>query len=151
LLGRGFDYLSDELGVIDPATSLAQPFPKLISLAPDALETISGLREALEGPGRADARTALLVDPTDLNAAVGAPGPVRAFVFPSFDRGGTPRLIRLSRSESVRRMAELSFNLYRFKEQGVVVLSRMAGQATAFALDGGSIGQRADLLSDRLA
>ncbi len=150
LLSRGFDYLSDELGVIDPDTSRAHPFPKLISLAPDALETIPGLRGLLEGRGRPTAGvTELLIGPQDLGAVVGAPGVVRSLVFPSFDRAGSPRLIRLSRSEAVRRMAELSFNLYRFGERGVVLLSRIADHATSFALEGGSIRERADLLADR--
>lgn len=151
LLQRGFDYLSDELGAIDPVTERVYAFPKWISLSPAALESLPGLQERLaardeipEGPnGR-------VVRPADLDAAVAGPSTIRRLVFPSFDRAGPPRLSELTRAEAVRRMAELSFNLYRYEERGVVLLSRIADGATAYALDGGTIAERADLLAELL-
>jgi hypothetical protein len=47
-------------------------------------------------------------------------------------------------------MAESSFNLYRYGERGVVLLSRIAAGAPAFELRGGTPADRADLISDRL-
>jgi hypothetical protein len=57
----------------------------------------------------------------------------------------------LSKAEAVKRMAELSFNLYRFKERGVVLLSRIADRAQAYQLDGGSVRERAVLLAERFS
>jgi hypothetical protein len=150
LLGRGFDYLSDELGAIDPVTERAFPFAKLISLAPDAIDAMPEIERRRGGPGNPpDGRDAGLA-PADLGASVAPASDVRWLVFPSFDRGGPPRLMELPRAEAVRRMAELSFNLYRYEERGVVLLSRIADRARAFALEGGTITERADLLAEQL-
>jgi hypothetical protein len=46
-------------------------------------------------------------------------------------------------------MARYSFNLYRYEARGVVLLSRIAAEAEAFELAGGSVLERAELLSAR--
>ena len=51
LLSAGCSYLSDELGSIDPVTTRAYPYEKLISLDQAALAFFPGLEERLEGPG----------------------------------------------------------------------------------------------------
>jgi hypothetical protein len=151
LLRRGFDYLSDELGAIDPVTERAYGFPKWISLSPAAVDAFPGLRERLDDrPGIPESANVRVVRPEDLDATVATPSHVRSIVFPSFDREGSPRLTTLARSEAVRRMAELSFNLYRYEERGVVLLSRIADDAAAFSLEGGTIMERADLIAERL-
>ena len=150
LLELGFDYLSDELGAIDPVTQHAYPFPKRISLDPDSLAFYPGLRERLgDRQGISEGLAGRFVRPDDLGASVAGPCDVRWLVFPSGDRDGSPRLSPLSKAEAVKRMAELSFNLYRFKERGVVLLSRIADRAEAYQLDGGSVRERAALLAER--
>jgi hypothetical protein len=152
LLGAGFDYLSDELGVIDPVTERAYPFPKRLSLAPATLDLLPGLPAGLsDRAGEFEGRDVRSLRAEDLGADVAEPEPVRWLVFPSLDREGSPRLSPLPRAEAVRRMAELSFNLYRYDERGLVLLSRIAERATAFALDGGSIVERTQLLAERLS
>jgi hypothetical protein len=47
-------------------------------------------------------------------------------------------------------MAANCLNLYRFGDAGVVLLSRIAKDADAFRLRGGSLGERIELLSDQL-
>ncbi len=150
LLGLGFDYLSDELGVIGPEDRLAHPFPKRISLDPDPGLDRSRESRADEGTDDLVALAARFVAPEDLGGSIGKPSAVRWLVFPSFDRNGPPRLTSLPRAEAVRRMAALSFNLYRYAERGVVLLSQIADGAQAFGLDGGSIEERAELLSERM-
>jgi hypothetical protein len=46
-------------------------------------------------------------------------------------------------------MAANCFNLHRYRERGVIVLSRVAERAEAFLLEGGTAGDRAELLADR--
>jgi hypothetical protein len=48
-------------------------------------------------------------------------------------------------------MAANCFNLYRYGERGVVLLSRIARDAEAFRLTGGSISERVGLLCDHIA
>src|SRR5688572_177634 len=45
LLLQGFDYLSDELGALDPVTARALPFPKRITLDQDSLRFFPGLED----------------------------------------------------------------------------------------------------------
>jgi hypothetical protein len=44
-------------------------------------------------------------------------------------------------------MARYSFNLYRYEARGVVLLSRVAADAEAFELAGGSVQERAEILA----
>ena len=151
LLELGFGYLSDELGAIDPVTGRAYPFPKRISLDEDALEHFDGLRERLVD--RTEAGVTLpqrYVRPEDLGAGVAEAASPRWIVFLGMERSGPPRLEPIPRAEAVRRMATNCFNLYRYQERGVVLLTRVAQEAEAFELRGGTPRERAALLSERL-
>lgn len=151
LLEKGFSYLSDDLGAIDPVTERAYPFPKRIKLIPDALGSFPGLEERLEDrkfvPFRLWER---FVRPEDVGAQVAAPASIRWLVFPTTDFDGPPRLLPMSKAVSVKEMAANCFNLYRYGERGVVLLTRIAQEAQAFTLEGGSLRERVELLTDRL-
>ncbi len=151
LLELGFGYLSDELGAIDPVTGRAYPFPKRISLDEDALEHFGGLRERLVD--RTEGRVSLpqrYVRPEDLGAGVAEAAPPSWIVFLGFERSGPPRLEPVPRADAVRRMATNCFNLYRYQDRGVVLLTRVAQEAEAFELHGGTPRERAALLAERL-
>ena len=151
LLMNGFEYLSDELGAIDPVTTKAYPFQKRIALDPEALAHFPGLEERLDDRGSLS--TGLrqrYVRPEDLSARVATPSPVRSAVFVGSDRSGSPRLTPISRAESVQRMVPHCFNLDRHRERGMVLLSRVAAGATAYTLEGGSPRERATLLAEHL-
>jgi hypothetical protein len=91
------------------------------------------------------------VRPEDVEAEVAGPTPVGWIVFPSDDFEGQARLEPVSKAGSVEAMAANSFNLYRYGDRGVVLLSRIAKDAEAFELVGGSIQDRVDLIVDRLS
>ena len=151
LLLEGFAYLSDELGAIDPVTTRAYPFEKRIALDPEALAHFPGLEGHLDdaGPLSAGLRQRY-VRPEDVGTTVGGPTPVGSVVFLGSDRSGPPRLTEVTRAESVTRMVPHCFNLDRHAERGMVLLSRLAAGAGAFALEGGTPGERAALLAERL-
>ena len=152
LLQAGFSYLSDELGVIDPVTERAHPFPKRIKVDPTAFDLFPGLEARLQDRAAVPFRLwERYVRPEDVGAAVGGPSEVGALVFLSPDWAGPPRLEPITRAEAVTRMAAACFNLYRYGERGVVLLSRVAGRARAFELSGGTPAERAGLICDRLA
>jgi hypothetical protein len=152
LLRAGFSYLSDELGAIDPVTGRAHPFPKRIKLAPTALPFFPGLEGALRDRDLVPFRLwERYIGPEDVGATVAEPSVIRWLVFPTADWEGPARLEPIAQSEAARRMAASSFNLYRYGERGVVLLTRIAEQATAFELRGGTPADRAELISDRLA
>lgn len=151
LMASGFDYLSDEVGAIDPVTGRIYPFPKRVQLEPETLEFFPGLAERLDDRrGLTERLTARFVRPEDLGVRFGQPVPPRWIVFPEADRTGTPRLESVSRSAAVERMAENCSNLYRYGERGVILLSRVARAAEAFRLSGGTPKERAELLAERL-
>ena len=79
------------------------------------------------------------------------PSPVRAIVVPVAEFDGPPRLERLSSAAAVETMAASSFNLFRYGERGVVLLSRIAKDAEAFHLIGGTPRERGALLQERFA
>ena len=151
LLEKRFSYLSDDLAAIDSVTERAYPFPKRIKLIPDALGSFPGLEERLEDrkfvPFRLWERFAR---PEDVGAQVADPASIRWLVFPTTDFDGPPRLLPMSKAVSVKEMAANCFNLYRYGERGVVLLTRIAQEAQAFRLEGGSLRERVDLLTDRL-
>jgi hypothetical protein len=151
LMGQGFDYLSDEVGAIDPITGRVYPFPKRVQVQPDSLGFFPGLEERLDDRrGLTGQLLARFVRPEDIGARFGGPAPTRWIVFPERDRTGPPRLEQLSKAAAVERMAENSSNLYRYGERGVILLSRVARDAEAFSLSGGNPKERAELLAERL-
>lgn len=151
LLEAGCSYLSDEFGAIDPVTGQVYPLEKRISLDQRSLRFFTGLEDRLEDRrGGSEHLRQRYVRPEDLDATVAGPAVPRWLVFPTGDREGAPRLLPLPRAEAVNRLAACSFNLYRYGERGVVLLSRLAEAAEAFQLDGGTPPERAALLSRRL-
>jgi hypothetical protein len=152
LLDGGYDYLSDELGAIDPITGRAYPFPKNLSFADDSLAFFPELAARLgdrsgDGP-RLYQRT---VRPEELGARVAGPSPVGAVVFLENDHEGPARLMPIAKAAAVKDMAANAFNLYRYEERGVVLLSRIAEEAKAFRLAGGTPRERATLIGERLS
>jgi hypothetical protein len=149
LLNLGFRYLSDEAGVIDPVTGHAYPFPKHLSLDMGTVRLFPGLEDRLQDRGTplSDRLEGRFVRPEDLAAEVGAPAAIRWLIFPTPERDGPPRLTPIPTSEAATRMARYSFNLYRYEARGVVLLSRVAADAEAFELTGGSVRERAELLA----
>jgi hypothetical protein len=151
LMAAGFDYLSDEVGAIDPVSGRVYPFPKRVQLDPETLEFFPGLAERLDDrQGLTGRLLARFIRPDDVGARFGQPAPPRWIVFLEPDRSGAPRLEPVTTSAAVERMAENSSNLYRYGERGVILLSRVARDAEAFSLSGGNPKERADLLAGRL-
>jgi hypothetical protein len=151
LLEAGFSYLTDDVGALDPVTARAYPFPKRIKLLPDALAYFPGLEDKIEDRREVPFRQwERFARPEDVGAQISGPEPVRWLVFPSPDFEGPPRLLPMTKAESVELMAANCFNLYRYAERGVVLLSRVAAGAEAFRLEGGSLPDRIGLLAEEL-
>ena len=88
--------------------------------------------------------------PQDLGTVAGTPGTVRWIVFPQPVWGGPPRLSSISSAGAVERMAGACFNMYRYGHRGVTMLARIAREAKAYTLEGGSPLDRAAVLSEEL-
>lgn len=152
LLEAGFDYLSDELGAIDPVTGGIYPYPKRIWVTDGSLEFFPGLAERLhDREGLSAGLLKRYIRPADLDAAVGTAGPVRLVVFPTSDHHGPPRLTRMSRAETVHQLAANTFNMPTYGERGLARLSQIAREAQAFRLDGGTPRERASSIAELIA
>lgn len=150
MLEAGFGYLSDEFGAVDPITGAIYPVPKRISIGWEAMRHFPGLAERLRD--RDDPQIALpqrFVRPEDVGSAVSGPASPRAIVVPVPEFDGPPRLESLSSAAAVEAMAASCFNLYRYGERGVILLSRVAKEAPAFRLLGGTPRERAAFLRER--
>ena len=151
LLESGSSYLSDDLAPLDPVTQRVYPFPKRIKLIPDALEFFPGLEERLGDRDLPFRQFERFIRPEDVGADVAEPAGVRWIVFPTSEFEGPPTLEPITKAESMKELAANCLNLYRFGEAGVVFLSRIAKDADAFRLRGGSLRERIALLSERLS
>jgi hypothetical protein len=150
LLRAGWRYLSDEVAALDPISGRVYPFPKFLYLDQTSVDLFPGLDDRLEDrDGLSRGRLDRTVRPGDLGAEVSGPVPPRALVFLGQDRGGAPRLSPIPSADAVQRMAANCFNLHRYGDRGVVFLSRIATEAAAFSIDGGTALERADLLTER--
>ncbi|MDQ3916848.1 MAG: hypothetical protein M3323_16220 [Actinomycetota bacterium] len=149
LLRSGWGYLSDELGSIDPVTGRIYAFPKLISLDAATLGFFPGLAESLPD-GSATPLPERFLAPEDVGSSVAAPAAPRWIVFPTKEWKGDARLTPVTSAAAVERMAKNSFNLYRYGERGVILLSRTAAAAQSFELTGGTPAERAELLTREL-
>jgi hypothetical protein len=151
LLDLGFGYLSDEFGVLDPVTLRAYPLHKHIKLDRDGLRLLPGLEERLnDRKGLSAQLPERFVRAQDLGAGLAGPAFPRWLVFPTPDWDGPPRLERIGRAQAVEDMAAACFNLHLYGDRGVVMLSRIAQEAEAFRLYGGSPHERAALLAEEL-
>jgi hypothetical protein len=151
LLEQGFDYLSDEFGAIDPVTGNAYPVPKRVSLGWHSLSMFPGLDERLaDRHGLNRSVPTRFVRPEDVGSTPSPGGTVRWLVFPAPVFDGPARLVPMSPAEAVKVMAECSFNLFRYQERGVILLSRIAEGASAFRLEGGTPQARAELIASKL-
>jgi hypothetical protein len=149
MLREGFSYLSDELGVIDPVTARAYPFPRLLRLDQQTVRQFPGLENRLEDlKGRGGDEFDRFVRLEDLDAAVASPSRIQDLVFLSDARDGAPRLKELTKAEAVERMAANCMNLYRYGDRGVILFSRIASDARSYLLEGGTALERARLLAD---
>lgn len=128
----GFDYLTDEAVAIDPATLLAQPYPKALSVDEGSWEALADLQpahaELVDGQWQVPARD---IRP----GAVAAPAPVGFVVAPTYGRDATTRLEPMSRGQMLVHLADSTFRLQDAPQRNLDVLSRMLQHANCYRLE----------------
>lgn len=151
LLHAGAQYLSDELGAIDPVTRKVYPYPKRITLDQESLRFFPGLEERLQDrAGVMEVLRQRYVRPEDCGSTVAAPAPLGAVVFPTPERDGPPRLEPVPASEAAYLLAANARNLYRYERRGVLMLAEACAEAGTYRLSGGTPRERAELLVEEL-
>jgi HprK-related kinase A len=152
LLGRnGWRFMGDEFVLIDPVTSHAVPYPRMISLKNEAITAMekaapdARFGPLMQGTPKGDIRH--LVPPIDAIQAMDQSAPPALLLFPSF---GHPRAVReLGLGETFMRMTQASTNYVALGEVGFTTMTRFIKQVPARAIDYQS-GDEAIALVDQL-
>ena len=134
LAERGWRFMGDEFALIDPASGLAFPFPRPVSLKNESLAAIPAGRVTgplLSGTPKGDIRH-VAPDPAAI-AAMDEPARPALLLFPRF---GFPSAIRpLPPAECFVRLTQASTNYVAMGEPGFRALTRLRAEVPAVAVD----------------
>jgi hypothetical protein len=145
LTRAGFDYLSDEASVIDPATLELLPYPRAIRMERSSVEAVFDVATD-DPPGRFGKFYHLA--PDDIRrGSIGGPCPVRFVVAPMFDASGGTTLEPMSRAEGLVTLAENALNLKSIGSPGFRVLERLLADVACYRLRIADLGEGVDLVS----
>lgn len=111
---RGWRLLSDEFGVVVPATLEVLPFPRPPALKNESIEVMRRFApDAFIGPTFAKTRKGAVAHLRVADASVRRarePASIAAVVFPDFQAGAAPAVRKLSQSAAFLKLAHNAFN-----------------------------------------
>ena len=147
LVRAGFDYLSDEAALIDPASAWLHPFPRALWMQTPTVELLGRSGDGV--PDLEEGRFHYQVPPHDLRSgSIGNACPVRFIVAPRYEAGTATEATSMTRAETVRMLAQNSFNFPRFGARGLDVLHRLVAGARCFRLRVGDLESAVAAVSD---
>lgn len=150
LAGRGWQLLSDEHAIFDPATRRVVPVPRPISLKNESIDLIRSIYpDAVLSPEVLDTHKGKIAhlkpsaaSVTNVAAAV-KPAWV---VFPTFGQGASDELLPANQGESLIQLAENAFNYQLHGGEGFRLLADVIEASGTYHLSYGSVGAAADLI-----
>lgn len=146
----GWRLFGDEFAMINPATGLAVPFPRPISLKNQSIDLMTGRvpagRLSRRYEGTPKGTLAYLIPPPDAIRRMDEPARPRAVVFPQFRRGGEPQLVRISTAEAHIRLVASSTNYEMLGEAGFRVLANMLHTCPAYRIEYASLDEAVELV-----
>ena len=138
LLGiNGWRFMGDEFALIDPATSEAVPYPRLISLKNEAIASMqhhaagATFGPLMTGTPKGDIRH--LVPPSDAIARMAERAKPALLLFPRY--GYEPAIREVPPSETFIRLTQASTNYVALGEAGFEALSKFVQDVPARAID----------------
>lgn len=150
LVSRGWDYLSDEFGLIDPTTLAAWPYPKAICIKHGSFPVLeqAGLRlDACKEYDKGYKGRVKLIRAQDIRphpTPMGAP--IRMVLFPRFARRRDPIVTQVSPAQAVFRMLGASFSFARFRGEAVALLASVARRAACHQIESGDLDLTCDVI-----
>lgn len=142
LTAAGFDYLTDEVALIDPVSLRLHPYPKPLWMDDDSVEAVRRLlgdSRALGGRRLGDKHH---VRPEDLRpATTTSECSVALVVAPRYVPGAPVSLEPLSRATGVALLAENCFNLSTFGAAALKPLAELVSSADCYRLTSGDLGE----------
>jgi hypothetical protein len=140
LVRDGFSYLSDEAGLIDPATGLLHPFAKPLWMEARTLNLLPGLATSLPRGHLWMMKKNFHIAPDELRpGAIGEPCEVAYVIAPHYADGATTHIEPISKAEALMLLAENSFNVSSFGSGGFEALAKVAEGAACYRLTVGSL------------
>lgn len=137
LMGQGWRLLGDEFALIDPATGLAYPFPRPVSLKNEAVAVVEKAMPrgrfgpTISGTPKGDIRH-LVPDSASLSS-MDRPGKPALILFPRFGAASDTRDV--GQSECFVRLTQASTNYTALGEAGFEALTRLVPEVPAKAID----------------
>lgn len=134
---HGWRLMGDEFALLDPATGLVHPFPRLISLKNDAIAVaVASLPDATFGPlvqGTPKGDIRHLVPDARAIAQMDTPAAPTLLLFPRF--GGGADIRPVAAAEAFMRLTQASTNYVTLGERGFDALTRFVTTVRMAAID----------------
>ncbi len=137
LMARGWRFMGDEFALLDPASGLLHPFPRLVSLKNASIGAVTAaLPQARFGPllaGTPKGDIRHLVPDAKAIAAMDTPATPALILFPSFGHAGDVRAVLPS--EAFVRLTQASTNYTAMGERAFDALNRLVLGVPSVAID----------------
>lgn len=140
LTRAGFDFLGDEVALLDPETGWVHPYPRPLLIEPRSMGVLDGLASELSPEHEALRHLRYQVAAEDLRTgSMGAACPVALVVLPTYRPASATRLQPISRATAMVRLAEQTFNRRRMGARGITTLGRVVTEAACYGLTVGDL------------
>jgi hypothetical protein len=133
LVRRGFGYLSDEAGAIDPVTRRVCPYPKALSIKPGMFDRFTDVDRSRAWP--ISARMWLIDAETLRSGAIANPTELDHVIFPTHRAGATTHVTALSSAETVIALFDNTANRSIFGPRALPLLGDLAKRAVSYRLE----------------
>jgi len=150
LVAAGWDYLSDELGILDPSGVAVQPFARPLCLSRPAIPLLPGLTGRLPAELDVERCEKIQVRPDDIRdgAASRAAADVGAVVFPRYESGAATTVRALSRVETLVELLPNTFGLAAARQPALDTLAALCRVAPGYRLVSGDLQQAVSAVRD---
>lgn len=148
LVRAGFDYLSDELAVLDPASGRVEPYQRPISIDPGAYD----LFHELTSQGYETTAEQWHVDPLDLRGyCLGRTAAATHLIFNRFEAGARTELVPVRAAEALHLLVENSVHLADHGAWGFRLLSELAETCSGFRMVSGDLEDQIEAVRSLVA
>lgn len=143
---RGYDYITDEMVIVEPAGAGILPFPRTLNIKEEALSDspslLAGLKKRNYGQ-KEPYLGGLWFVKADPGQGVSR---IRTVFFPIYDNTGKPEIEEISRGQGVFLLTRNTFNLHRFRQQGIDLLIDLSKEARFYKIHTGDLEKTLNLM-----
>lgn len=150
LVCKGYNYLSDELAVINPSTDELHAFPEQVNVVDRSIFPDLHHRKNLWfKPDRKKPKVWYVHTDDIPSGPISSPVPVRYIIFPSYGPKKASRLIPISRGDALQKLIHNSVNFEILSHNGLAQLAQLVDGARCFRLEFNDLNESTALV-DRL-